>query len=176
VLAAAQAAFSKDGPGVALDEIARRAGVGAGTVHRHFATKQALIGAVVLDRLTALADVAEDLAHAEDPTTAFFGFLRRLVEEASNNQVLASALGTNLREEAAAAGATLRDRVGALLERAQQARALRRTDLTAADLHALIVGMIETERRLPAVRRGLSVDLFSDGLRKPAASHPWSPR
>jgi AcrR family transcriptional regulator len=55
VLAAARTSFAEEGPDVPLDVIAERAGVGAGTVHRHFPTKEALIAAVVTDRLAGLA-------------------------------------------------------------------------------------------------------------------------
>jgi len=165
VLAAAQDAFAACGPDVALDEIARRANVGPGTVHRHFPSKQALIGAVVLDRLTGLADVAGRLAEAADPGAAFTGFLRQLAGEAAHNRVLSLALGTDLGEEVAAATATLRQRVAVLLGRAQRAGAVR-ADLDPADLHALIIGIIEAERRLPDSRRGLGVDVLCDGLRE----------
>ena len=74
VLAAASEAFAAEGLAVPLDEIARRAGVGAGTVYRHFPTKEALFEAVITDRLLALAADAEArLASNEDAGEAFFG-------------------------------------------------------------------------------------------------------
>src|SRR6266545_3604820 len=65
VLEAAKEAFAAEGLAVPLDEIARRAGVGAGTVYRHFPTKEALFEAVILDRVRKLVDYAESLADAD---------------------------------------------------------------------------------------------------------------
>ncbi|MFD8968173.1 TetR/AcrR family transcriptional regulator [Streptomyces sp. NPDC059568] len=164
VLLAAQSAFAEQGPDVALDEIARRAGVGPGTVHRHFPTKQALIAAVVVDRFTDLSALAESYIDMQDPGPAFFEYLHRLVGEAAHNQALAWALTADRSEQVAAAGATLRDRTGILLRRAQRAGAVR-GDLTDDDLHALVVGAVEAERRLPAERHGLGVEFLCSGLR-----------
>src|SRR5579872_1691916 len=75
VLDAARAAFAAEGPAVPLDEIARRAGVGAGTVYRHFPTKEALFEAVIVDRLLAHAQDAEArLSGDGDAGGEFFGF------------------------------------------------------------------------------------------------------
>src|SRR3984885_11076494 len=71
VLEAARAAFGAEGSDVSLDEIARRAGVGAGTVYRHFATKEALFEAVVFDRIAELVEEARTLSKDPDPGRAF---------------------------------------------------------------------------------------------------------
>jgi AcrR family transcriptional regulator len=68
ILGAATAAFAADGLSVPLDEIARRAGVGPGTLYRHFPAKEALWEAVLHDRLERLADEAEALYRATDPS------------------------------------------------------------------------------------------------------------
>src|ERR1700704_3720787 len=78
VLRAAREAFAESGSGVPLDEIAARAGVGPGTVYRHFPAKEALFEAVVTARLTDLVRDARARASAADPGEAFFGFLGRL--------------------------------------------------------------------------------------------------
>ena len=70
ILAAATAAFAADGLSVPLDEIARRAGVGPGTLYRHFPAKEALWEAVLHSRLERLADEAESLVRACDPPAA----------------------------------------------------------------------------------------------------------
>src|ERR1700722_14720405 len=70
VLEAARAAFGAEGSGVSLDEIARRAGVGAGTVYRHFATKEALFEEVVFDRIEQLVEEARVLSDEPDPGLA----------------------------------------------------------------------------------------------------------
>ena len=72
VLDAATAAFATEGVAVPVDEIARRAGVGAGTVYRHFPTKEALVEAIVLSRVEWLIGEARVLAGTDDPGTAFF--------------------------------------------------------------------------------------------------------
>src|SRR5712691_4544222 len=82
VLDAARAAFAAQGLSVPLDEIARHAGVGPGTLYRHFPTKEALIEAVVHDRLQGLAADGAALLDAPDPGAAFFAFLGRLAAEA----------------------------------------------------------------------------------------------
>src|SRR3954471_9683973 len=92
VLSAARAAFAEQGPAVSLDDVARRAGVGAGTVHRHFPTKDALFAAVIADRLRELAGVARSLAGDAQPGRAFFDFFHRMAAEAAQNLALTAAL------------------------------------------------------------------------------------
>ena len=72
--------------------VARRAGVGIGTVFRHFPTKEALLEAVFVARLSRLADRADELARDPDPGTAFFRFLDALVELAGSKKALSDAL------------------------------------------------------------------------------------
>src|SRR6476620_4963253 len=80
VLRAARDAFAESGYGVPLDEIAARAGVGPGTVYRHFPAKEALFQAVVTARIEDLIDNARARTDADDPGGAFFGFLARIAE------------------------------------------------------------------------------------------------
>jgi AcrR family transcriptional regulator len=165
VLAAAQTSFAEEGPDVPLDVIAERAGVGAGTVHRHFPTKEALIAAVVTDRLAGLADRATALAGAEPPADAFFEFVRELTAQARQNIVLSSALReTGPGPERAEAGAALASALGVLLERAQRAGGVR-PDLTVTDLHAILSGVIAMERSLSPGHRGIGLDIVIAGLR-----------
>jgi AcrR family transcriptional regulator len=151
--------------------IADRAGVGAGTVHRHFPTKEALIAAVVTDRLAGLAERATELADAERPTDAFFEFVRELTAQARQNVVLSSALdGTELASTSATAGADLARALDALLERAQQAGGVR-PDLTVTDLHAILSGVIAMERNLSPDHRGIGLDIVLTGLRTAPSAH-----
>src|SRR5580693_8328714 len=83
VLRAARDAFAESGYGVPLDEIAVRAGVGPGTVYRHFPTKEALFEAVVAARLQDLVADARGRADSGDPGSAFFGFLGRVAAESA---------------------------------------------------------------------------------------------
>src|SRR6185437_13610681 len=92
VLQAAADAFAADGRAVPLDEIARRAGVGPGTLYRHFPAKAALFEAVLHDRLERLADDVEAMRNADDPAAALLEFIGRLVDEAALKRDLADAL------------------------------------------------------------------------------------
>jgi AcrR family transcriptional regulator len=170
VLDAARAAFAAEGLAVPLDEIARRAGVGAGTVYRHFPTKEALFEAVVADRLDALAAQAEAARTAEDPGTAFFDFFASMLEDADDKKDLADALtaaGVGLSPETLTSAARLQDALGALLDRALAAGAVR-AGLTVADLHALAVGVLAAEGRAaagPDYEPGRLTRLICAGLR-----------
>jgi len=170
VLATARDAFATEGPELSLDEIARRAGVGAGTVHRHFPTKQALLAGVVIDRLEGLAALAGDLAEADDAGEAFFEFLERLTDEARENLVLTTALDGEIGPEVARAGAKLTAGLTVLLERAQRAGVVK-PDLTAQSVHAILSGVITMERRLAPAERGIGFRVVVDGLR----AHPTPP-
>src|SRR5438445_5895774 len=81
MLTAAGEAFAAEGLEVPLGEIARRAGVGAGTVYRHFPTKQALLEAVFVQHLDGLVASGERLMAQLPPTQALFEFLQEVVEK-----------------------------------------------------------------------------------------------
>ncbi|WP_214416038.1 TetR/AcrR family transcriptional regulator [Sphaerisporangium fuscum] len=148
ILDVAGEAFTVDGTGVSLDEIARRAGVGAGTVHRHFPTKEALLDAVVADHLKRLHDTAAEALTAQEPGAALFGFLRHMIETAGPKQELTQVLtesGATTSEETAQAAAGLRAAFDALLCRAQQAGAVR-GDLDAVAVQAVVAGAVAAVR------------------------------
>src|ERR1700733_1759307 len=79
VLGAAYETFASEGIGVPLDEIARRAGVGAGTVYRHFPTKDDLFRAVIEDRMGKIVVDGRKLFDEPDRSEVLFDFLRKLV-------------------------------------------------------------------------------------------------
>src|ERR1700741_3714399 len=79
VLEVAYDTFAAEGLSVPIDEIARREGVGAGTVYRHFPTKEDLYRAVVEDRIGAIIDSGRTLLGTDDPGKALFEFLRSMV-------------------------------------------------------------------------------------------------
>ena len=167
VLAAADEAFALEGPGVPLDEIARRAGVGAGTVHRHFPTKEALLQAVLVGRLEAmLAEVREALA-APDPGRSFFQFFQAMTDYAQNKMDLAEALGRqgiDVRAAVHPVATMLKDDLGELLRRAQEAGAVR-GDVTVEDLHALVVATGAAVRASAPQDASRVAALLSDALR-----------
>ncbi len=79
VLEVAYETFAADGLSVPIDEIARRAGVGAGTIYRHFPTKEALFQAVIAERIHGVVDEGRALLAEADPADALFMFLRSMV-------------------------------------------------------------------------------------------------
>jgi AcrR family transcriptional regulator len=136
VLAAAREAFARDGLGVPLDDIARAAGVGAGTVHRHFPTKKSLYVAVLSDRIEALVTLARSYSDGE----GLFQFLAAFSDHAASNRALAEALargGTDIQAELGSRSAELRQATTDLL-RAAQAAGTARPDITPDDLQALL--------------------------------------
>jgi AcrR family transcriptional regulator len=172
LLQAAAEAFATEGLSVPLDEIARRAGVGPGTLYRHFPAKEDLFQAVLQDRLQRLADDARALRQAPDPGAALLDFIGRLVAEAAPKRDLADALasrGAELRAGLAATAGQLRGELGYLLSRAQQAGAIR-DDITTADLMALISGILVALGPRPggAADPAHAVAVLRDGLRAPA--------
>jgi len=142
VLEAARAAFGAEGSDVSIDEIARRAGVGAGTVYRHFATKEALFEAVVFDRIGELVEEARALTDDPDPGRAFSSFVERLGREGALKRDLVEALandGIHLQLGEAPIVRALIDVLAELLRRAQHAGAVR-SDISVDDLVALLTG------------------------------------
>jgi AcrR family transcriptional regulator len=163
VLIAAGEAFAADGPSVSLDDIARRAGVGPGTVHRHFPSKKDLFAAVIAERLQNLTDEARELADADDAGSAFFTFFQRLAGQARENLALTAAVtlpGELVRDSAA----PFEQALAVLLARAQQEGHVR-ADVTVASLHALMAGALLMEQRLEPASRGLGLRVIADGLR-----------
>jgi AcrR family transcriptional regulator len=165
VLDAARAAFAEAGPGVPLDEIAARAGVGPGTVYRHFPSKESLFAAVAEARVRDVVAEAHERATHPDPAAAFDSFLDRLAAEAVAKRDLPEVLSGIGSPEVLAAAADLRAALAVLLTRAQDAGAVR-TDVTAAEVAALVRGLILASlddpdpglavRLLQVVREGLA--------------------
>jgi AcrR family transcriptional regulator len=167
VLEAARTAFAAEGLSIPLDEIARRAGVGPGTVYRHFPAKEALFEAVVHDRMRRLADEGASLREAGDPGAAFFGFVGRLAAEAAPKRDLFDALssaGVEVGAAVMAAAGDLRAEIAFLLARAQRAGAVR-GDIGVADLMALLSGLLFAMRPRPDTNQELVLTVFLDGLR-----------
>ncbi len=171
VLEAAATAFAADGLSVPLDEIAKRAGVGPGTLYRHFPTKEALVEAVVHDRLRRLAAEGAALADSPDPGAAFFAFLDRLAAQAGPKRDLFDALataGVEVGPAVMAAADDLRDQITCLFSRAQLAGAVR-ADLGPAELTALLSGLLFAMQPRPGADQAVVLAVFSDGLRPRAA-------
>jgi AcrR family transcriptional regulator len=169
LLEVARAAFAADGLSVPLDEIARRAGVGPGTLYRHFPAKEVLFEAVLQDRLQRLADEAWALRDAPDPGAALLGFIDRLVAEATLKKDLVDALasaGTEISAGLAETGARIRAGVEQLLVRAQASGAIR-DDIGVEDLMTIVASMLFALRARPvqAADPGRAVAVLRAGLR-----------
>jgi AcrR family transcriptional regulator len=151
VLAAAQAAFAKEGTGVSLGEIARRAGVGAGTVYRHFPTKDVLLEAVLAQRVERLARLAADYAASSDPGAAFFDFVTEVVTSTPGNKDMCELVEGDDGWPRAALLSTGRRFSEALevLLRAAQERGEVREDLNVEDLNAIFTGCVAIQRLQP---------------------------
>jgi AcrR family transcriptional regulator len=144
VLEVAAEVFATEGLSVPVQEIARRAGVGTGTVSRHFPTKEKLFAAILLSRMEQLTYQAETLAATEDPGTAFFTYFATLVRAGAENRGLAEALagaGYNLEDLSEQAGSDVSAKLRDLLDRAQRAGAVR-ADVGYADVKALMTGCL----------------------------------
>ncbi len=166
VLEVAQQVFAAEGLAVPIDEIARRAGLGVGTLYRHFPTKEALFEAIVIGRMETLVEDARLGAKAADPGAALFGFLTRMVEEGSAKKDFHAALAGVDMKRITAAKQRMKRAVHVLVARAQQASALR-TDVGVDDVLTLVMGTVHAAERHgagPAERRRLLQVVF-DGLR-----------
>jgi len=144
ILEVACAAFAAEGLSVTVQEIARRAGVGTGTVSRHFPTKEALFEAILLSRADWLAEEAARLARSDDPGAAFAEFFALVIAEGTANLGLAQALagtGFDLDSVSKRDGADVMGGLADLLARAQRADAIR-GDADAMDVKALIAGCL----------------------------------
>jgi AcrR family transcriptional regulator len=173
VLDAAEEVFAAKGVSAPTEEVARHAGVGVGTVFRHFPTKEALLEAVLVARFGRLAAEARNLVAADDAGAALFDFLHRVVGESDTKNAFADALTASGIDPAAAvadAGAQLWAALGALLDRAQRAGAVR-ADVGTSELVALIVGASHASRYADrdAEVRERTVAVIFDGLRPGAA-------
>lgn len=170
VLRAAEAAFAAEGADVPLDEVARRAGVGAGTVYRHFPSKEALFEAVIVDRIARMAADTRTMTAADDPGAAFFTFFTVMVERVTFNKALVAALDGRAQIRPAVASGVkreFREAVAALLLRAQEVGAVR-ADVDDADVVALATGCIAMEAGRGSA--GRMVALACDALRPAAAT------
>lgn len=169
ILAAARSAFDSLGPQANLREIARRADVAQGTVHRHFPTKQALFSAIVTERLRELTQLVRQLRSDHDPGEAFIAFLDATVEQARHNRSLASVFNeAEGSEEMQTAGHEMNTELALLLSHAQ-AEGTIRSDIDLADIHAIGAAMLamDTHPTTDSANRAKRIAIVLDGLRPP---------
>jgi AcrR family transcriptional regulator len=151
LLEAAGECFAERGIDCSVDEIARRAGVGHGTVFRRFPTKEALLLAVVVKRIEALTATAEEAADATDVEPAFDGFVRTAGEAYARDRALVQGLDRCIDRPELAALIAAVDR---LVRNARKAGVLR-PELGAED----VLRLVPTASLYP--------DVVLDGLRPP---------
>jgi AcrR family transcriptional regulator len=141
IIAAAEDLFLRDGANASLEEIARRAGVGSATLHRHFPTRKNLLETVYFDHVRELCDAAESLATDHPPAEALIAWLRLVHARATVNNGLAAAMAAG--EDGATPGslqschAMIAASGGALLQRAIDSGAVR-SDVGIRDLLRLV--------------------------------------
>jgi AcrR family transcriptional regulator len=168
VLAAAAQALAAEGRAVTLERIARLAGLGAGTVYRHFPSKESLLEAVLTRRLDALVGRAQWWADTAEPGPALLGWLTEVVASTSAQKDLCDGLlGDRSWPHAGftASGRRFDQALARLLREAQRAGAVR-PDVTAAEVVTLIVGcsvMHRRDRDGALVRRVLGTLAPGDG-------------
>ena len=161
-------AFSQDGPDVTLDAIAKEAGVGIGTLYRHFPTREALIDAAYRNELARLCDSAGDLLLAMPPDQALRTWMDRFVEYMTTKR----GMGDALRALIASGGdpfSQSRDRLTAAIATLLRAGAAAGTVRPDVDPDDVLVGLsgvsfatADPERR---DQGGRLLDLLMDGLR-----------
>ncbi|MCK9932691.1 TetR/AcrR family transcriptional regulator [Frankia sp. Mgl5] len=141
LLVVAREAFDEAGPDASLVEIARRAGVGQGTLYRHFPTRAALLSAVLADRIETLRRQAAELSAALSADEALAAWLHLFLVHARVNQGLAGAFMTEGPETAAIdCHQTITAAAADLLGRAQRTGTAR-PDLSPDDLIQIVVGI-----------------------------------
>ena len=166
---AAKAAFAASGPEVSLDEIARRAGVGIGTLYRHFPTRDAVVEAVYRREVQQLADTATRLLDSHSPGDALHQWMRLFVDYIATKKVIASALGAlpGASQIYAASGTKLTDAAFLLVDRARASGDIR-GDVDPADVLRAVVGFTygnaDPAWQASALRL---IDILMDGLRPP---------
>jgi AcrR family transcriptional regulator len=169
VLEVAAEVFANEGLAVPVHEIARRAGVGTGTVSRHFPTKESLFVAILEGRLRALTEEADRLAAEEDAGSALHGYLLALLREAAGNRAISDVLtgsGVDLETAGDAPERDVSGRLQHLLAAAQRAGQVR-IDLNYVDLRVLVRACAARSDDPEAMERMVSV--ISAGMRPDAA-------
>jgi AcrR family transcriptional regulator len=175
ILDAAEEVFAAEGVAVPIDVVAERAGLGIGTLYRHFPNKEALLEAIVVDRITAVVETAKAFELAEDPGLALFSFLQEFARQAASKRDLFEALGSagiDLKARCADLFEDLMRSVDVLLCRAVSVGAVR-GDVPANEIVGLIVGTCHAAGDSGVTDAGLGrmVTVVLDGLRPVAANN-----
>jgi AcrR family transcriptional regulator len=169
VLEAAKAVFSAGGPEASLEAVARTAGVGIGTLYRHFPTREALFEAVYRREVQQLAELAQRLKEEAEPVEALRQWMRSNVRFVATKKGMSAALALAAYKPSDLFSYSfdqLTRAVGGLLDRAIAAGEIRK-DISPEDLIRALVGMCYMHDQ-PGWQKSVLrlVDVFIDGLRK----------
>lgn len=167
LLAAARDLFQEQGPDAPLDEVAKRAGVGAGTLYRHFPSRNDLVAAVYVADIDALCDAAEKLS-TEDPDAALGGYMDLHVEFTMRNAGIKKAIKEMLADGDTRPGLTLcksrmTEIAGETLAHAQEAEAARKDVDTVTFLrmlHGIALACEENPEMAPAMLEVMKAGLL----------------
>ena len=169
VLSAARRCMARDGLDTQMEEIARSAKLGVGTVYRHFPTKDDLVEALAADRFERLAELAREALEVDDPWEAFSGFMRASATIQSEDRALSEVLTSRpetMRRAAESVG--MLGLVAELIGRAQAVGAVR-ADARPEDVPMLMCALAGACRN-PFTDAERYVSLVLDGLRAPGTS------
>jgi AcrR family transcriptional regulator len=169
LLKAARTEFARHGLDAQIDDIARRAGVGVGTVYRHFPRKEDILRALAEARFNGLAEAALAALEADDPWEGFVEFMTYSAREVSEDRSLAEAI----EEYPGICGQCAQDsgldkRTDALVARAQAEGALR-ADIGGRDVAALVCGIgraVRAGEGQPTMSWDRYLAIILDGLRR----------
>jgi AcrR family transcriptional regulator len=166
VLAAAREAFAEGGESTALEQIARRAGVGIGTLYRHFPTRQALLEALYVDEVEEVCRSAAQVDEDDDPWEALNAWFQRFIGYIATKQALAAELLNYVDRDAPvfkASRAALFEAGGPLLARAQEAGVVR-SDVDIAEVIQMVIGIAKIPAADPRQTEHI-LRIALDGLR-----------
>jgi len=164
ILVAAEELFLERGAGVSLEEVAKRAKVGIGTLYRRFPTREALLAATSNERFLSVAETSRSQDTNDDPITAIRLYLQALALNTSIYQSLAASLGTVIQCGTPGCNAITAEG-NRLLRRAQEAGAVRQ-DVTFDDFIWLVsaISLALENNEAPTARVIHLVDLFLHGI------------
>ncbi|MBL8955128.1 MAG: helix-turn-helix transcriptional regulator [Myxococcaceae bacterium] len=155
--------FTAHGAEVSLDQIAKRAGVGIGTLYRHFPTRQDLLVATLADSMLALAKKAKELGAARSAGQALAEWIAAYVKHSSTYQGLSICLNT-LPDGSDACSAVVE--AGSTLLARAQAEGCVRLDVDFEDISAMATAVAFAAEDVGKTRRKRMLEVFIDGLKR----------